>query len=142
MQPDSSTSAQPIGQVTTGMRVVDATGREIGKVAEVRTGDPNAVTAQEPPEGAGVLAGRVPHTDSGDEPDVPADLAARLLRTGYLKIDPPGPIAGRDTPDPIPDRNAPGAVDGDRYAGAEQIARVRDGVVELAVPVGELAAES
>ncbi|MFB9234934.1 hypothetical protein ACFFWC_05205 [Plantactinospora siamensis] len=124
MQPDVPTTAQPIAQVNNGMRVVDAAGREIGTVTEVRMGDPNAVTAQDPPGGEGVLAGKVPHTEDGDEPDVPADLAARLLRSGYVRVD------------------SRGLFQGDRYALAEQIAKVREDVVELAVPVADLAAES
>jgi hypothetical protein len=118
----------PIAQVNPGMRVVDRAGEEVGEVVTVRTGDPNAVTAQEPPTGHGVLSGKVPHPDGhhhrrdgDDEPDVPADLAARLLRVGYLTVDARGLFA-RDV-----------------YVSADEIARVRDDVVELAVDGDALA---
>jgi hypothetical protein len=120
MHPSSTHGNLPDGPlielVTTGMHVVDATGAGIGRVSAVQPGDPNAVTAQEPPAGDGVLEHRVPHPEQGDEPTVPADLAARLLRTGYLRVT-------RD-----------GAASGDLYVAAGQITAVRGDVVELTVP--------
>lgn len=124
MQPDVPTSPDPIAQITTGMQVVDAAGEEVGTVAEVRLADPNAVTAQEPPTGDGVLSGKVPHTEDGDEPDVPADLAARLLREGYVKVDGHRLLAD------------------DLYVAADQIGTVTQDVVTLAVPRGQLVRES
>jgi len=116
MQRHAHTSTDPIGRVTSGMRVVDVAGEEVGAVVTVTPGDPNAVTAQDPPDsGSGVLAGKVPHTEDGDEPDVPPDVAARLLRTGYLKVDGGGP-RGRGL-----------------YVQADQIADVTGDVVALAV---------
>ena len=108
-------SPEPIAQVTNGMRVIDPDGEEVGTVIAVRLADPNAVTAQDPPSGHGVLGDRVPHTEYGDEPDVPADLAARLLRSGYLKVD------------------SRGLLTHDLYVEADQIAEVNQDVVELAV---------
>jgi hypothetical protein len=108
-------SPDPIAQVTSGMRVIDPDGAEVGTVIAVRLGDPNAVTAQDPPTGHGLLGDRVPHTESGDEPDVPPDLAARMLRTGYLKVDSRG-LLTRDV-----------------YVEADQIAEVNQDVVELTV---------
>ncbi|WP_329106340.1 hypothetical protein OG792_00710 [Micromonospora sp. NBC_01699] len=108
-------STEPIAQVTNGMRVVDPGGEEVGTVVAVRLGDPNAVTAQDPPTGDGVLGAGVPHTENGDEPDVPPDLAARLLRTGYLKVD------------------SRGILTQDLYVEADQIAKVNQDVVELTV---------
>ncbi|WP_460808292.1 hypothetical protein [Micromonospora zhanjiangensis] len=102
------------------MRVIDATGAEVGTVTAVRSGDPNAVVAQEPSDGDGVLAGKVPHTEEGDEPAVPADLAARLLRTGYLRL--------------TGDRSGP-----DCYVEADQISEVTADAVRLAVPGTTLA---
>ncbi|MEV4753570.1 hypothetical protein AB0J86_00405 [Micromonospora sp. NPDC049559] len=110
------TSTDAIAQVTTGMRVVDADGNEVGTVLSTAPGDPNAVAAQNPPGGTGMLSGKVPHTEDGDEPEVPADLAARLLRTGYLRVDGKGLLAR------------------DLYVAADQIARVNQDVVELTVP--------
>ncbi|MFC7549188.1 hypothetical protein [Plantactinospora sp. GCM10030261] len=126
MQPDVPTTAHPIAQVNTGMMVIDATGAEVGRVIEVRTGDPNAVTVQEPPTGDGVLGDAVPHTGTGngDEPDVPADLAARLLREGYVKVDAPELLAD------------------DVYVAAGQIERVAEDVVVLGVSGDQLARES
>ncbi|RKR89656.1 hypothetical protein BDK92_4012 [Micromonospora pisi] len=124
MHSDVPTSPEPIAQVTTGMRVVDPVGEEVGTVVAVRVGDPNAVTAQDPPNGDGVLGDRVPHTESGDEPDVPPDLAARLLRSGYLKVDSPGLLAR------------------DLYIEADQIADVNQDVVELTVGRAELVPEA
>jgi hypothetical protein len=115
MHTDAPISPEPIAQVTSGMRVIDLGGEEVGTVAAVRIGDPNAVTAQAPPTGTGVLSDRVPHTEEGDEPDVPPDIAARLLRAGYLKVDSAGLFAR------------------DLYVEADQIAEVNQDVVELAV---------
>ena len=122
MRPDVPTSPDPINLVTSGMRVIDANGEEVGTVIDAVPGDPNAVTAQDPSGGGGgVLAGKVPHTEDGDEPELPADLAARLLRTGYLKVH------GR------------ALLTEDLYVGAEQIAGVRDDEVQLSVPQERLA---
>lgn len=126
-----------IGQVTTGMRVVDATGAEVGTVDLVQRGDPNAVTVQAPTTSASTSP--VPAADPGssldeliesaalDEPDVPADLAARLLRSGYLKVCTPAGAA----PGPA------GAV----YVLADQVASVADGQVRLTVPAADLTHE-
>ncbi|MFK3981654.1 hypothetical protein ACI2K4_14900 [Micromonospora sp. NPDC050397] len=123
MPSDVPTSPEPIAQVTEGMRVIDPVGEEVGTVVAVRLGDPNAVTAQDPPDRNGLLGAQVPHTAEGDEPDVPPDLAARLLRTGYLKVDSEGLLAR------------------DLYVEADQIAQVDRDVVELAVSRAELASE-
>jgi hypothetical protein len=66
----------------------------------------------------------VPHTESGDEPDVPPDLAARLLRTGYLKVD------------------SRGLLTHDLYVEADQIAEVNQDVVELTVERAHLIPEA
>ncbi|WBB78028.1 hypothetical protein O7606_17435 [Micromonospora sp. WMMD882] len=114
-----------IGRVTTGMTVLDATGAEVGTVDLVQRGDPNAVTVQAPGTEAptadpGSSLDELIESAAVEEPDVPADLAARLLRTGYLKV------AGPD-----------GAV----YALADQIAAVADGQVRLTVPAADLTPE-
>ncbi|MFU8872254.1 hypothetical protein [Micromonospora sp. SL4-19] len=78
---------EAISRVTTGMRVVDSAGVEVGTVDLVQRGDPNAVTVQAP---AGIDPGgslnELIESAAVEEPDVPADLAARLLRSGYLKV--------------------------------------------------------
>lgn len=109
-----------IGQVTTGMRVVDVTGADIGTVDLVQRGDPNAVAVQAPTTDPGSSIDELVESVAPAEPDVPADLAARLLRSGYLKITGPTPA---------------------RYALAEQIDTVTDQQVRLAVPATELACE-
>ncbi|WP_326561532.1 hypothetical protein [Micromonospora sp. NBC_01796] len=124
MHTDVPNSPEPIAQVTSGMRVIDPGGEEVGTVIAVQLGDPNAVAAQDPPSGDGVLGDGVPHTATGDEPDVPPDLAARLMRTGYLKVDSRGFLAH------------------DLYIEADQIAKVNQDVVELTVDRNRLLPES
>nr|MDT0661262.1 hypothetical protein [Micromonospora sp. DSM 115978] len=123
-----------LDQVVTGMRVLDASGEDVGRVTAVALGDPNAVTAQDPPGSAGVLGGQVPHTEQGDEPEVSPDLAARLLRSGYLRVTGTGTGSG-----PV-DRLAAGglAPTGDFYVAEGQIAGVSPDLVELTVTRAEL----
>jgi hypothetical protein len=71
----------PIEEVFKGMRVVDAHGKEIGKVELVNMGDPNAVTIRGQEEAA--------------RPRVPQPFADRLLSVGYLKVDRTGLFAPR-----------------------------------------------
>jgi hypothetical protein len=69
------------------MEVEDAAGERIGKVTDIRMGDPYAtdVEAQEvatlPGEGFAMAMG------AHREPNVASWLVGRLLRTGYIKID-------------------------------------------------------
>lgn len=98
----------PIHLVDEGMHVADVTGARIGTVTLVKMGDPEAVTV---------------HHDPGAEPHLADELAERLLRTGFVKIDRKGLFAP------------------DVYAGADRIDTVDGDVVRLSVPVDELAAE-
>ncbi len=76
-----------VSRVTTGMRVVDSAGVEVGTVDLVQRGDPAAVTVQAPaPVDPGSSLDELIESAAVEEPDVPADLAARLLRDGYLKV--------------------------------------------------------
>ncbi|MEU7615221.1 hypothetical protein AB0M91_01715 [Micromonospora rifamycinica] len=109
-----------ISRVTTGMRVVDTVGVEIGTVDLVRRGDPNAVTVQAATVDPGGSLDELIESAAVEEPDVPADLAARLLRTGYLKVS--------------TELARTGAV----YVLADQIAAVTGDRVRLSVPVGDL----
>ncbi|MEV0721830.1 hypothetical protein AB0I37_03500 [Micromonospora purpureochromogenes] len=111
-----------ISRVTTGMRVIDTAGVEVGTVDLVQRGDPNAVTVQAPTADPGGSLDELIESAAVEEPDVPADLAARLLRTGYLKVS--------------TELARTGAV----YVLADQIAAV-DGQVRLAVGVGDLPPE-
>ncbi|WP_091090712.1 hypothetical protein [Micromonospora nigra] len=103
------------------MRVVDPGGVEVGVVDLVQRGDPNAVTVQAAPTAdPGGSLDELIESAAVEEPDVPADLAARLLRSGYLKV----------STDLVP----AGAV----YVLAEQIDTVTDERVRLGVPVADL----
>ncbi|MFU8850991.1 hypothetical protein ACNAW0_08415 [Micromonospora sp. SL1-18] len=117
-------SQETISRVTTGMRVIDSTGVEVGTVDLVQRGDPNAVTVQAP---AGIDPGgsldELIESAAVEEPDVPADLAARLLRSGYLKVSTELARAG--------------AV----YVLADRITAVTDDGVRLDVPAAELPPE-
>ncbi|HEY8533640.1 MAG TPA: hypothetical protein VIL44_07175 [Micromonospora sp.] len=119
----SPTSPDPIAQITPGMRVIDSTGHEVGTVIRVRVGDPNAVIAQGPTTGTGSLEGRIPDPLAGDEPEVPPDIAARMLRFGYLKVD-TNSLFLRDV-----------------YVEANQISTVVDDQVLLNVPASSLTPE-
>ncbi|WKU03580.1 hypothetical protein [Micromonospora sp. HUAS LYJ1] len=112
-----------ISRITTGMRVVDTAGVEIGTVDLVQRGDPNAVTVQAATADPGGSLDELIESVAVEEPDVPADLAARLLRTGYLKVS--------------TELARTGAV----YVLADQIATVTDDRVRLHVPVGDLPPE-
>ncbi|PZF93490.1 hypothetical protein [Micromonospora deserti] len=114
---------QTISRVTTGMRVIDAVGTEVGTVDLVQRGDPNAVTVQAPTADPGSSLDELIESTAVEEPDVPADLAARLLHDGYLKVS--------------TDLVRTGAV----YVLADQITAVADDRVRLAVPVGDLPTE-
>ncbi|WP_319461901.1 hypothetical protein [Micromonospora sp. RTP1Z1] len=112
-----------ISRVTTGMRVVDATGMEVGTVDLVQRGDPIAVTVQTPTADPGSSLDELIESAAVEEPDVPADLAARLLRSGYLKVS--------------TELARTGAV----YVLADRIATVTGDQVRLDVAAAELPAE-
>ena len=115
----------PISRVQQGMRVVDATGDEIGHVQFVKMGDPEATTDMgndnRPTELIGRLAQAVLPEES--EPDVPEPLQTRLRVTGYIKID------------------GPGLTDTDRYASSQHVREVTGDTVRLDVRKEELAVE-
>jgi hypothetical protein len=65
-----------------------ATGEDVGKVAYIKMGDPEAVTTQgNEPRSTGLTE---PFADvlapGDDEPDMPDPLRTNLLRTGFIKI--------------------------------------------------------
>jgi hypothetical protein len=109
------------------MHVVDANGREVGRVEYVQMGDPEAVTT----EGQGEPYRRWPVVlgdalaDEFDEPDVPEPLRSQLLRYGFVKIDGPGPEW----------------FDTDLYVRADAIAEVSGDTVKLTVPKERLIKE-
>ncbi|WP_212990844.1 hypothetical protein [Actinoplanes auranticolor] len=114
---------RPMAQIRAGMRVVDQSGDDVGTVKLVRMGDPQAVTT-EGQGGGGGLAETLAGVIGGTEPDVPAQFAAQLLRSGYLKIDCSGVLAG------------------DAYVPADEVATVRDDIVHLSSDSDSLIQES
>lgn len=134
---------QPIGRVQTGMKVIDAAGDDIGKVTDMKMGDPQAVTdLGEHTEdtgwagwGNGIFglgpsnqnspaAAADPDEAGGPgvypgEPHVPLPIAGQLLREGFLKID-------------------GGLFHGDYYAAASTIKGVTNDTVQLTVAKDQL----
>jgi hypothetical protein len=122
MDNSSIFKTQLIERVQEGMRVIDADGKDIGRVEHLKMGDPEALTTagNEPT----VSAGYVPLTDDADEPEVPEPIRSDLLRVGYVKVD------------------GPGILDTDRYLRADVIERVEGDKVYLRLPKDRLAVES
>jgi hypothetical protein len=107
-----SAASEIINQVQHGMRVLDVNGEEMGKVEDVKMGDPRAATV-----GPAVEAdpGLIEAFFGGGEPDVPEPLRSRLLRFGYVKID------------------GKGWIDTDRYVTADLIGSISGDTVSLTV---------
>jgi hypothetical protein len=106
----------PISMVMIGDSVVDSTEKEVGTVKFVKMGDPNAVTDQGQEDrdpGIWGLGG-----DSYDLGNLPEQARHELLRVGFIHID----VSWAD----------------DRFAPADQIARVENNTVYLTVPEAEL----
>jgi len=107
----------PITLVETGMKVVDAGGKEIGKVDFLRMGDPDAVTAQGNDWADGVNPiDKIGFALFGVGSQIPQTVRHTLLRVGYIHIEGKGWINDRDC-----------------YASAEQIASVTGDTVHLNV---------
>ena len=106
----------PISKVMIGDKVVDSTGKEVGKVKFVKMGDPNAATTE----------GQWGYSESflglgGDPYDInqlPEQAQGQLMRVGFIHID----ISWA----------------ADKFAGAGQIARVEDNTVYLTIPEANL----
>lgn len=112
MMGDSAMSTV-ISQVREGMRVLDASGEELGTVDIVKMGDPGAATvgADEPADPGFIASLFVDQ----HEPDLPEALRDRLLRFGYIKID------------------GKGWIDTDRYVTGDLIGRIDSDAVTLTV---------
>lgn len=111
----------PIAAAYAGMRVVDGDGEEVGTVEDVRMGDAGVTTGSAPPDRGAVdeLVGAVRDAvTTGD--GIPEAERERLEHAGYLRID------------------AVGFLSGNRYAAADEIAAVEEGVVRLSVPGARL----
>ncbi len=83
--------------VREGMKVVDATGEEVGRVRRMKMGDPQAASAEgqdvgDPQGPVNVLLDAVLRPDSGSA--LPEERADHLLRTGYVEIDRRGLLTG------------------------------------------------
>ncbi len=111
----SGTDKGPIEFVRKGMQVIDATGQDIGKVEFVKMGDAEATTVGADQTRDGGFIQDVAEVFGFDsDPDVPPAFRARLLRTGFLKID------------------GGGLTDSDLYVAADDIASVSSDTVRLA----------
>jgi hypothetical protein len=122
----SVTNLGPIEMVREGMTVVDSTGEKVGKVEGLKMGDPGAATeAGNELQDTGLL-GDIAEALVGDErePDVPGPLRARLLQSGYIKVD--GGFL----------------IETDRYVPADRIASVGGDTVHLKVPKDQLIKEA
>lgn len=83
-----------IEQVREGMHVVAPDGKKVGKVEDLKMGDPEAVTSdgQTDPETGGLIGTVV--NDFAETSRLPRHTAERLLRIGYVKIDRSGLFTG------------------------------------------------
>jgi hypothetical protein len=83
-----------IEQVREGMHVVAPDGKKIGKVHDLKMGDPEAVTSdgQTDPETGGLVGTVI--DDFAASAKLPHHTAERLLRIGYVKVDRSGLFAG------------------------------------------------
>jgi len=111
-----------LASIKIGMEVDDATGERIGKVADLRIGDPDAIDVGGREDASRVGEGFALAMGAHREPNVEPGLVNRLLISGYIKID--------DKRHFRPDHHY--------YAIADDIAAVEGDVVRLAKPVAEL----
>ncbi|MFJ6077050.1 hypothetical protein ACIQC0_01945 [Pseudarthrobacter sp. NPDC092419] len=83
-----------IEQVREGMHVVASDGSKVGKVEDLKMGDPEAVTAegQTDPETGGLVNTGI--ASFAADSKLPHHTAERLLRIGYVKVDRAGLFAG------------------------------------------------
>jgi hypothetical protein len=83
-----------IEQVHEGMDVVAPDGKKIGKVEDLKMGDPEAVTSdgQTDPATGGLVGSVIDEFAKASR--LPRHTAERLLRIGYVKIDRSGLFAG------------------------------------------------
>jgi len=117
--------ASPMELVHEGMTVVDSAGEKVGTVEGLKMGDPGAATeAGNELQDEGFLGDVAEVFGDEREPDVPAPMRARLLRTGYIKIDSPGFL-----------------IESDRYVPADQIESVAGDTVRLRVTKDALVKE-
>ena len=109
----------PISMVMNGDTVVDSTGKELGTVKFVKMGDPNAVTDEGQEDDSPGFLGL--GGDSFDLGNLPDEARHELIRVGFIHID----VSWAD----------------DRFASADQLARVDNNTVYLSVPEADLFGE-
>lgn len=84
-----------LSEVQPGLKVVDAEGKDLGKVTDLRMGSPASVSAAgaEGPEAASpleeVLVGWF-----GEDRDIPETIRHRMLHEGFIKIGGAGLLGG------------------------------------------------
>jgi hypothetical protein len=107
------------------MHVVDAAGKDVGKVEDIRMGDPEAATTEgnEPRRGDSAMDLVAEAFGREAEPDVPEPLRSRLLRDGYLKLD------------------SANLLEADRYVAAKYVRGVQEDRVQLSVARDDLIRE-
>jgi hypothetical protein len=112
----------PITHVREDMPVVDAEGKRLGTVAEVKMGDPAAVTEEGQQMTARKdIASTILAAFGGREPfAVPSCEAGDLLRKGFVKVDPRG-LFKRDF-----------------YVSADDVVGVHDGSVRVSISAAQV----
>jgi hypothetical protein len=124
MQNLTGSNDTPLAGVREGMRVIDAADQEIGKVELIRMGDPEAVTGEGQRQPTDLLTAAAEAIVPDErEPDVPAPLRSRLVRSGFIKVD------------------GPGLADTDRYVTPDRVREVREDRVYLNVRKEQLPRE-
>jgi len=116
-----------LGQISEGMKVVDASGDDLGKVVAIKMGDPGAATtAGEMMDSPGGTLGAVGDAvlGGGIDPDLEEPMRSELLRSGYIKIDGKGWFGT------------------DRYVPADQVAGVSGDTVRLGVTKDQMTSGS
>lgn len=121
-----SSVSNPLTPVREGMVVLDLAGDRVGTVRVVRFSDENPTTPEAETAGARTYEQPDSLVDNMAEAlvldpaeDLPETLRARLIHTGYIRID-------------------TGLFRHDRFATADQVAGVHDDHVHLNVPMDEL----
>jgi len=104
----------PIDLAVTGMRVVDANGDELGKVDDIKMGDPGAASTRGEQYDDGDLVEDIGRAVFGDS-DLPEQIREDLIRVGYIRVD------------------GKGWFDTDYFVAANEISRVEGDTVHLSV---------
>jgi hypothetical protein len=118
---DNTRKNSLIERVYEGMRVVDSTGNDVGRVEMVKMGDPEAMTARG--NRIGPAEGITPLDSDYNEPEVPQPIRDDLLRVGFIKVD------------------GANLFDTDRYLRADVIEAVEGDTVRIRLPKDRLPVE-